>query len=174
VDLSTLLPTQPFDAPPAKRVRVSDEDGQLVLTSSHQKRKLENLHSWLEAWSMYCSVVVDQQPSKASEFLAYQLRIVQAAKQYRWTAVAQYDVCFRQKAARVPTLRWNLVDNDLYARCFTGQAHARPQEGKSAGGSTTCTLFNRGNCSFRPCKFLHKCNSCGGDHSASICRKSSA
>ena len=195
IELSALLPpTQSSDESLAKRVKLSEDDGQLVLTaaSSTPKRKLDSLSSWLEAWSVYCCIVFAEQSSKAAELMEYQLRIVQAARKYPWTAVLDYDTRFRQKAARTPTLRWDSVDTDLYTRCFTGQGltfcslckrpghvatactSRQPREKesrKSGNATTTCDLYNRGNCSFRPCKFLHQCNVCGGDHPATNCRK---
>ena len=196
VELSMLLPPNPgqqAEGSLAKRVRLSEDDGHLVLsaTSGVSKRKLDNLAAWLEAWSVYCAVIFEANSDKASELIAYQLRIVQATRRYRWSAVLDYDMSFRQKAAYVSSLPWDKVDTDLYSRCFTGQAHSvctlckrsghaatscvlrQKDKSSTATSSPTCGLFNRGNCAYKPCKFRHACSSCGGDHPASSCKRQS-
>ena len=199
IELNSLLPPTPgyqVEESLAKQIRLSEDDGQLVLstTSGAAKRKLDNLAAWLEAWSIYCSILCVAQSDRASELIAYQLRIVQPARKYRWPAVSEYDMCFRQKAAYIPALQWDTVDTDLYTRCFTGQTHimctlckrsghaatscvlrsqtqSQREKSLSASPVPTCGLFNRGSCSYNPCRFRHKCNSCGGDHPVSSCKR---
>ena len=127
IDLSCLLPpviaSTPTAEPHPKRIRVSKEDGDLVMTASSSTRlRIASLQSWLEAWTIYCCIVADQQPSKSSELLGYQLIILQSAKKFRWAAVADYDTQFRQRASRCSEGLWNKTDMDLYAHCFTGQS----------------------------------------------------
>ena len=146
IELNSLLPPTPgyqVEESLAKRIRLSEDDGQLVLstTSGAAKRKLDNLAAWLEAWSIYCSILFVAQSDRASELIAYQLRIVQAARKYRWPAVLEYDMCFRQKAAYIPALQWDTVDTDLYTRCFTGQTHIMCTLCKRSGhAATSCVL----------------------------------
>ena len=191
IDFSHLLPPiggQHDSEPLAKRVRLSEDDGQLVLsTSSASKRKIENIHSWLEAWSIFCAIVVSNQPSKALGLISYQATILQASRRYRWSAVCDYDVSFRQRMARDLDMVWDTVDTDLYARSFTGQAHAicnsckRPGHSastctardsgnkKSSSKQPICAMYNSSKCSFPNCRFRHCCKTVWGDHPASRC-----
>ena len=167
VDLATLLPAHGGE-PQAKRVRVSEEEGQIVLTtaSAQSHRKIESITSWLEAWFIYFAVVVSERPDRGPEFVSYQYRIVQAAAKFKWSAVQEYDTSFRQLASRDVDLMWDRVETDLYTRCFTSQSlswcstckktgHLAPSCNNSAKGSKVsstapvCTLFNRGLCHYQ-------------------------
>eukprot|EP00117_Sycon_ciliatum_P027537 scpid108675/ scgid22351/ len=119
---------------------------------------------WLEAWTIYCCIISDQQPAKSLELWGYQLQVLQAAKRSRWAAVAEYDVQFRQRASCCSEVQWDKIDMDLYTRCFTGQSLSfcsacnkyghvaasclstpRTQAQNSAGSTThTCDAFNKG------------------------------
>ena len=186
VELALFL-TPLTDEPAAKRVRVSEGSGQLVLSPSlPSRRKLERLPVWLEAWSVYCALICDTQPARAVSLIRYQLCIIQAAKRYRWAAVCQYDEEFRRKLAHSPGMQWDVVDQDLYTRCFTGQALVLCPLCKRLGhtantctsrdqrkpGTTqpACELHNKGRCNFRNCRYRHVCSSCGApDHVATRC-----
>ena len=196
IDLSCLLPlviaSTPTAEPHPKRIRVSEEDGDLVMTASSSSRlRIASLQSWLEAWTIYCCIVANQQPSKSSELLGYQLIVLQSAKKFRWAAVADYDTQFRQRASRCSEVLWNKTDMDLYAHCFTGQSlpicsachrpgHlaasclSSPRGRQPQSAARPCDAFNRGRCNFRSCRFRHVCSSCGaGDHPRSQCTASS-
>ena len=189
VDFCTLLPPSisTESEPLAKRLRVSEDDGQLVVsTATNNKRKIENIYAWLEAWTIYCGVVFAEQPSKSVEFIGYQARILQAARKFRWSAVMEYDIAFRQSAAREPDTLWNEVDTDLYTRCFTGQTQVvcttckrtghlasscLAREGKNTTSKPVCAMYNSSRCSFPNCRFRHVCRKCGGEHPATKCTK---
>lgn len=175
----------------AKRFCITEDEGQLVLSAATStKQKVDSLATWLEAWSVYCSIILSNSNDRAAELMAFQLRILQAAKRYKWHAVMEYDVLFRQKAARHLAMRWDAVDNDLYSRCFTGQAipfclackrpghhtsscvskDGKQQQHEKEGRAPVCDGYNSGNCPFRHCRFRHICRTCGAaDHGASRC-----
>ena len=62
----------------AQRTRLSEDVGHIVLfaTSGAAKKKPDNVASWLKAWLVNCSVVFEGYSDRASELIAYQLRIV--------------------------------------------------------------------------------------------------
>ena len=193
IEFGSLLPPNPAEAgSDAKKLRVSEDSGELVVSAAlPSRRKIEGFYSWLEAWTIYCEIIFAERPDKALEFIGYQARILQAARRYRWPAVLEYDTAFRQRAARNSEVRWDVVDIDLYSRCFTGQGHVTcttckrsghsaatctVREGRKAEGlakSSICALYNSSKCSFRSCKFRHVCKTCGGDHPATQCTSGS-
>ena len=151
---------------------MSKDSGQLVLSLSlSSRRKLESLPIWLEAWSVYCAVICDTQPARAQSLITYQLCIIQAAKRYRWLAVCQYDEELRRKLTHSPSVQWDVVDQDIHTRCFTGQAHVLfPLCKRLSHTTNTCTsrdqrepgttqpaceLYNKGRCNFRNCRRCH-------------------
>ena len=118
---------------------------------------------------MYCAVICDTQPARARSLITYQLRIIQAAKRYRWLAVCQYDEDFLWKLTHTPSVQWDVVDQDIYTRCFTGQAlvlfplckrlsyttNTCTSGDQREPGTTqpACELYNKGRCNFRNCRY---------------------
>lgn len=94
VDLATLLLHQ-TEEPAPKRFSL-DEDFSVCLPP---KRKIENLQTWLEAWSLFSLVAVNEFPQSAAEFLRHQLCIVQAAGKYWFSAVMSCGVQICQALA---------------------------------------------------------------------------
>ena len=142
-------------------------------------------------WTLYCDVIVDNQPQRSRDLGGYQLRILQASKKFKWAAAVSYDTEFRQKAARYHNIAWSCVDLDnnvIHSWCFTGQTLTRcctickkhghvaatsvtvPQysQWKRLGGPTY-DAFNTDNCSFHSCKNTYSCSSCGPKHPTSWC-----
>ncbi len=113
-----------------------------------------------------------------------------------------YDTCYRRKAAVQKSLDWGIVDFTIYNETLAGRGksiprcrhclseHHRSQECTMAPEPTPtplgnarvqkmqtaiCQLFNGKNgnrCHFTPCKFLHVCAKCRGNHPAAACRRS--
>ena len=70
-------------------------DGQLVLTSTPKelKRRIEDIGSWLEAFSVYCLVLTSQFPQ------LYQLLILWTYRQFTGPVWLAHDEAFREHAA---------------------------------------------------------------------------
>jgi len=183
VDFSTLLaPASTPVEPSRKRFLVSEENGEMVLSSAAvTKRKVDSWQTWMEAWTVYCQVIFSQQCSRAGELMGYQARILQAAERFKWASVLEYDTMFRQRAARDLSMTWDVVDVDIYSRCFTGQALPVCQSCRKTGHSAatcptqrgnkgqTCHRYNKGECTFRICRFQHSCSICNGGHPQTAC-----
>ena len=65
-----------------------------------------------------------------------------------------------------PSTPWNVIDNHLWSKCFSGAAkdssfHANSQqEGAIFLSQRTCHDFNFRSCTRAKCKFQHKCSKC--------------
>ena len=133
VDLSALLPSRTAFGQEASSARlrlVPDGEGgdSIVVTSTATpRRRVDNLASWLEAWSVYAAARIHASPRLAPQLLAYQSFISTAVQRYPVPAVLAYDASFRQLIAQDPTMRWDKRDVDLDVQVFTGSwSHAQP------------------------------------------------
>ena len=158
-------------------------------TARRQKRHVDDLTSWLEAWTVYCSVVLSAAPHRCQELLAYQAIIATASRQFYPEAWLSYDRQFRRAAAGSTALRWNTIDPTLWQLTMTGKARpscptchtqhhgrcsfrgdafrpsqARQPDARHKDGRAICRNFNFHRCSNRACPRAHVCLTCGGKH----------
>lgn len=106
-------------------------------------------------------------------YLAHSLKISQLAQSYTWQSVLKYDRAFRIYQA-ASNSSWgedlqhlgtaNLEKKTAGPNKHTGQNRTEP--GHKAEETRSCTLYNLGRCFFNPCKFIHKCERCSGQHGA--------
>ena len=86
----------------------------LAIVPSHQrKRRVDGLHSWLEAWNIYLTVV-HHFPLLAPGLLAYQDQICKFSRKFRASAWIMYDTAFRFMAASNPSMTWGNINDQLY------------------------------------------------------------
>ena len=122
-----------------------------------------------------------------------QLRVVQAAKKYRFAAVQVYDTRLRQAMSRDHSISIGNLHMELFTQSFTGQALPVCAKCKRTGHSTVacvakpslnapfrastsgpsgkpiCKMFNKGNCTFSNCSYQLRCMFCKGTHQAMEC-----
>ena len=118
IDFSTLTTKAMFGAPePTSQTSFtlelapSGDSFAIQPTSSH--KRITSFPAWLECWNIYLAIMVDHNPSKARELIAYQAIITSASRQYPLHAWLNYDTQFRITAASDHTLRWDMRHSDL-------------------------------------------------------------
>ena len=155
-------------------------DGQLVLTSTPKKpkRRIEDIGSWLEAFSVYCLVLTSQFPHRWKDLQLYQLLILRNYRQFTSRVWLAYDWAFREHAAATNLTDWLTLDIQLFnfhaagASVYDHDAVTDSNELCRAASSTIiCRLWNWGQCvaPFASCRFAHKCQSCFGHHCVKDC-----
>ena len=100
-------------------------DGHLRIhrSSTEIKRRVCNLGTWLEAWTVFCRVLVDAAPELAPDVLQYQSTITEASAKYSEDAWLTYDRRFRMALAAQPhRFAWGVIDPNLWQSCMTGKA----------------------------------------------------
>jgi len=85
IDFSTLTTKAMFGTPVPHtsctlEVNPSGDSFAIQPTSSH--KRITSFPAWLEAWNTFLAIVVDHNPAKASELIAYQVIITSASRQY--------------------------------------------------------------------------------------------
>ena len=78
---------------------------------------------WMEAWSLYLSVIANHNPSRALEILPYQSVICTANKLLSLNAWLQYDAKFHTLAATQPSLHWDQKYQDFWMDAHTANSN---------------------------------------------------
>ena len=131
IELSDLLPDAIATASdPAEVLQLESVGGgrkvQLVqksLSASPQsKRHVHDIGTWLEAFTVYCRVIVDSAPDRAAELLAYQAIILDANCRFHTDAWLAYDRMFRTALSAMPHLyAWHRIDTNMWQTYLTGR-----------------------------------------------------
>ena len=162
-------------------------DGRLVLTSTpkKQRRRVDDLGSWVEAFTIFFYILTSYFPHRWQNLTQYKLLILRTHRQFNGRVWLAYDQAFREFAAATKLVDWSAMNVQLYNFHSAG-ASVRSLPGgvasdtAEAHGSTSsqvvCKSWNRGRCSapYSSCRFAHKCNSCSGSHRAQDCPGSSS
>ena len=98
IDLGDLLPSTVASAEPEPQLLF---DGRLVLTSTPKKpkRRIEDKATWMEAFSVYCLIMISSFPRRSRDLLQYKLLILRTYRQFSGKVWLAYDRAFREHAA---------------------------------------------------------------------------
>ena len=89
---------------------------------SAQARLITSLDTWLEAWSLYATVLATVKPHVAPDLFKYQSFITRASRRFQPYAWLQYDSQFRLKLAANRSLRWSTTDPELIVTWLSADA----------------------------------------------------
>ena len=97
--------------------------------AKRQPSPISDLSSWVEAWSVYASVLCSFYPSLAPRLWLYAHFITLKSQAFLPRAWLRYDTEFRLKLAANNSWHFELIDTELWASCFSadGLAQAQPQ-----------------------------------------------
>lgn len=147
------------------RLDTTAESGSILLAAATPKgtRKIKDLPSWLEAWTIYAAIYSAAHPPRSQELFSYQHLILNAASKFQFGAVLEYDRTFRAQLAANPSLKWDHIAQDLYTTTFDARASLpfRATEVGQTASTDDCRLFNRGKCFRKQCRYRHACSKCG-------------
>ena len=168
IDLNDLLPANllPISADSEPQLML---DGRLVLTSQPKKpkRRLEDIVSWIEAFSVYTMVLTAYYPHRWRDLLSYKLLIIRTYRNFTGKAWLNYDQAFREHAAAMNITDWSQINVQLYHYQTAGSASRQ---------ASVCRSWNRGHCSspYSSCCYSHKCAKCSGQHKEIECPQSTS
>ena len=178
IDLSELLSSNIASAEPEPQLYF---EGRLVLTSTPKKpkRRIEDITSWLEAFSIYCLILASHFPHRWKDLTNYQLLILRTHRQFTGRVWFAYDRAFREHAAATNLTDWSSINVQLFnfhaagaaVRASNAAVDGSPEPRGSASSTIVCKSWNRGRCvaPYASCHFAHVCLSCSGPHRASAC-----
>ena len=146
----------------------------LKCDKTSELRPIETFLDWAEAWGVYAGVMSKHCPAKLCDLIGYFLLIAKTSRDTLSLGWLTYDRAFRKKAADDLSLSWSTVDLSLYISSVLKPESADRRQIWSARyndyeASKVCLKFNHTQCPFNPCRFLHVCLHCKGQHSAFNC-----
>ena len=161
-------------------------DGRVVLTHTAKKpkRKILDIISWLEAFSIYCLIVGSYFPHRWNDLTKYKLLIMRTFRQFGGQGWISYDREFREHAAAEMLTDWSKMNVQLYNfytagapvrhRLLSTNQHTATEPTGNDGSSVICTSWNAGHCVAPSayCRFRHVCGACKGDHRMPACESS--
>ena len=105
--------------------RTLDEPGSSQRSATLQKRRqVTKIHSWVQCFAMYISVMTRTHPEAVPELLAYMIGIVRASQDFEGLAWLSYDTAFRRQAAATGNRRWSRLNPSMFSTCFTTAARS--------------------------------------------------
>ena len=178
VDLAELINTNLIEGENEPQVFL---DGRVVLSQApkRNRRKVEDIVTWIETFTTYTLVLVNSYPNRWRDLTRYKMLILRTYRQFGGKAWLAYDKAFREHAAASKLTDWSTLDAQLYSFHTAGSAprHNVPSssdEVQPKGSKSTdivCRSWNRGQCSSRytSCRFAHACSACKGEHKIVDC-----
>ena len=110
-----------------------------------KSRHVHDLATWVEAYTILSQVIVDVAPHRPAELLCYQSLILESNRRFTPEGWLEYDRKFRINAAADPSLKWDIIDPNLWQLATTGRARCACQACRAAHPPSA-----NGRCPFRP------------------------
>ena len=85
------------------------------------RREIPDVLSWAQCFGVYIGVVVETQPERTKQLLAYQATILREARRCGGNGWRGYDSMFRQLAATDEKTDWSRLNPSLFATTFLAQ-----------------------------------------------------
>ena len=169
-----------------------------VTTQRPARRSVCDFSAWLEAWTVYVTIMAHHHPDHVSELIGFQHLIPDTQQQLNTESVFNYDSAFRSYMAENPHVRWDQVNTTLWStkmlqgvrpsclqctkthrrdRCMMHRTSSsqpfRTSTVPQAGRDKVCLNFNQGRpCFFQPCRLRHSCRIWGErGHGAHQCKR---
>ena len=162
-------------------------DGRLVLTQTAKKnkRKIVDIITWVEAFTIYSLILCWYFPHRWTDLNKYKLLIIRTFRQFGRQGWLHYDREFREKAAAERLMDWSQMNVQLYNfntagapvrnRLLSGNQSTSEPSGNPVS-KVICTSWYVGRCvaPSANCRFRHVCSACSkGDHRSSNCDSTS-
>ena len=81
-------------------------EGKLVVAPARKRTvEIQDILTWVEAFTIYCLVLCASQPSRWADLSHYKLLVIQTAKKFPEIAWQQYNTAFRKDTAAATGLR---------------------------------------------------------------------
>ena len=78
---------------------------------SKLRRSVTNISEWLQAFTVYISIIVKKQPHRVPDLIGYQILILEASNEYHNDCWLGYTRHFRQQAASQSNCKWSDMDS---------------------------------------------------------------
>ena len=97
---------------------------QETVRSKSKQHPVTNISEWLQAFTMYVSVIAKKQPQRVPDLISYQFLMLEARNEYQGNCWLAHDMHVRQQASSLPNCKWSTIDSTIWNLAFTGKARA--------------------------------------------------
>ena len=122
-------------------------DGRLVLTSQQksQCRRIEDIASWMEAFSIFSLMLSSHFPHHWKDLTQYKLLILGSHRHFSGKVWLNYDRVFREHAAATKLIDWSSMNVQLFnfhaaGSSTRGPSYAQPKTSELSGSSFSSRL----------------------------------
>ena len=148
--------------------------GKVELRNKSKLTAISTLDQWCQAFLVFASVYGESFPHCQTALFRYMSSVLTIARNFTIEAAVKYDADFRQLKSKSPTLRWDVIHQELYLLAALKVAVPKKQLFRAPTNNLCppgyCFRFNStGNCSRSMCPFKHQCYRCQGQHGAKFC-----
>ena len=148
-------------------------DGRLVLTSQpkKQRRRIEDIASWMEAFAIFSVILVSHFPNRWKDLMQYQLLILRTYRHFSGRVWLAYNQAFREHVAASRLTDWPSMNFQLFNFHSAGSSargtplvtsNDSPEPPGSSSSVIHCKSWNKGRCTapFASCRYSHRAISC--------------
>ena len=151
-----------------------------MLTSQpkKQRRRIEDIASWMEAFVIFSLILVSSFPHRWKDLMQYQLLILRTYRHFSGRVWLAYDQAFREHAAATRLTDWSSMNVQLFNFHAVGSSvhgsslpssNESPEPRGSSSSPILCKSWN-----MPSCRYAHRCGVCSGAHRASSCTNQSS
>ncbi len=140
------------------------------------EKRCTSFASWSTAFAKVLELAQASTPHQFHELFKYSAVIGRLAVKFDWEVVQDYDIMVRAEKATNPTLNLSELHGEAWALALARTTSQKPKgvkPGVNGDGRQRkdwkCADYNYRQCNYHPCKFLHKCIQCAGEHPAKDC-----
>ena len=107
--------------------RRSKENGASTsnVQAAQSRREVLDILSWVQCVGMYTAIVLQVNPEKFQQLLAYQTMLLREARRCGGAGWQTYDTMFRQQVANSLSADWSKLNSSLYAVNFLANQNRR-------------------------------------------------
>ena len=144
------------------------------------KKKLapiDKFTDWVLAFCSFGIATLQAHPDFGANLLTFMGTVARLARDHHGPAWATYEQAFRAKVAANPSVRWNCLDQEVWALALVPSTTSTlPQKRTSLNSKTTCNRWNEDRpCPYKVCRYLHACAGyLSPTHRVSACPMSAA
>ena len=148
-----------------------NESGMIETRQKECNSKISNIEKWSDAFIIFMSIYLIRNKDEAPEMLTYMYNIREAASRKGGFAWRSYDEQFRLRQ-EINKSSWSVIITDLWWRCsLSNESFQSGQTNSNPAQRRLCLDYNKGQCFYSNCRYLHLCQTCNGSHSEVNCFK---
>lgn len=183
VDMAQLLPPAPGaqsrQAVPL-HVETSASGALTFFAQDKASQKDLSVGDWSTAFLIYMDIYITKFPETVHGLLTYMSQVRQLHAIAGLRAMNDYDRAYRS-FRQTRAWPWGKLMSDEWVTALGKRVatvvqtkQQAPYRGRSSSASTPqkekcCRDFNKGNCTWTACKYVHSCHFCSGNHAAVKC-----